>query len=171
MSSFKATHQLLQLLLSGMLLILILPSHVITAPSTPARSIPRCLDYIPPWTPLHRLLSGVEVLKTYEENIFRGNGPWNTNKSNRKSSSGSGPDLVRAEPEKRTLIIIPLIVLWTRNSAIATSLYNLLNCTNNTHRTTEGTEANQQISPQDLVITTSGSQGNGPWNTRNPHWT
>ena len=109
---------------------------------------------------------------TTVESLLHRTEPWIAgHTSNRKSSSGSGPDLVRAEPEKRTLIIIPLIVLWTRNSAIATSLYNLLNCTNNTHRTTEGTEANQQISPQDLVITTSGSQGNGPWNTRNPHWT
>ena len=55
MFPFKATHQLL----SGMLLILILPSR-------PA-SCPVCHRL---WTPEHRLLSGVEVLKTYEEKIF-----------------------------------------------------------------------------------------------------
>jgi len=72
MSPFKATHQLLQLLLSGMLLILILPSYVVTAPTRPATSvsIASCPDYNHPWTPLHRLLSGVEVLKKYEEKIF-----------------------------------------------------------------------------------------------------
>jgi len=65
MSPFKSTNQYFQLFLSGMLLILILPSHVMTAPSRPATSIASCPDYIPPWTPLHRLLAGVEVLKTY----------------------------------------------------------------------------------------------------------
>jgi len=62
MSPFKATHQLLQLLL---LLILILQS-VMTAPPSPARSCPECSHTL---TPLHRLLVGVEVLKTYQENI------------------------------------------------------------------------------------------------------
>jgi len=70
MCPFKATSQLLQLLLSGMLLILILPSHVMTAPTRLARSTnascPECGHTL---TPLHRLLVGVEVLKTYEENI------------------------------------------------------------------------------------------------------
>ena len=69
MSPFKATHQLLQLFLSGMLLILILPSHVVTALTCPANtsiaSCPQCNRS----TPLHRLLVGVEVLKTYRENI------------------------------------------------------------------------------------------------------
>ena len=63
MSPFQATNQFLQLLLSGMLLTMTLPSHTMTAPSRPARS--SCTQ-ASGWTPKLRLLAGVEVLKTYE---------------------------------------------------------------------------------------------------------
>ena len=42
-----------------------------TDPARPATAIASCPKYDHPWTPLHRLLSGVEVLKKYEENISR----------------------------------------------------------------------------------------------------
>ena len=61
MYTSKTTNQRLLLLLSGMLLILILPSRTMTAPSRPAKS--SCTQA---WSPQRRLLVGVEVLKTYE---------------------------------------------------------------------------------------------------------
>ena len=63
MSPSKTTSQL-QLLLLGMLLILLLPTHTMTAPTR--SNCTQTLEYEYPWTPLHRLLAGVEVLKTYE---------------------------------------------------------------------------------------------------------
>ena len=42
-----------------------------TAPARPARSIASCPNCSHTLTPLHRLQVGVEVLKTYEENISR----------------------------------------------------------------------------------------------------